>query len=257
VVTKAPKRWSGKLRVRHVIQETPNVKTFGLDNPAGGALPFRFLPGQFLTLKVVKDGKAVSRGYTIASSPTRPDYAEITVKHEEGGVASGFLHDRVQVGDLLDLAGPFGSFTFTGKESDSIVLIGGGVGIVPLMSVIRYLTDQRWAGDSYLVYGIHAPCDFMYRREIEDLCARFKNLHATITVSHPEGTDWTGLTGRISRELIARCVPRVASRRVHVCGPRPLMNAVKEILIELGVPRQQIKSEGFGSASERQTETTR
>lgn len=137
-------RWSGRLRVARVFQETPDVKTFRLMNPLGGVLPFSYLPGQFLTVTVVTDGKPVRRGYTIASSPTQHDYAELTVKHEPGGVVSGYLHDQVKEGDLLDCSGPTGSFVFTGRECKCILLIAGGVGITPMMSVLRYLTDRAW-----------------------------------------------------------------------------------------------------------------
>jgi glycine betaine catabolism B len=245
-------RWSGRLRVSQIVQETPHVKTFRMINPTGGVLPFGFLPGQFLTLKVVHDGKAVRRGYTIASSPIRQDHAEITVKHEDGGLVSGYLHEHVQPGELLDVAGPYGSFTFTGDEADSIVLIGGGVGITPLMSVIRYLTDQGWPGQIHLLYGVHTPGDIVFRQEIETLNRRFANVHAVITVSHPEGTDWAGRTGRISKELISQCVPDIAARRVHVCGPASFMKAVKRMLVELGVADSQIKSDAFGPAPRQQ-----
>src|SRR5690606_30668071 len=80
--TAAGRRWKGRLRVARVFRETPNVKTFRLMNPLGGVLPFAYLPGQFLTVAIPVDGKPVRRSYTIASSPTQQDYAEITVKHE-------------------------------------------------------------------------------------------------------------------------------------------------------------------------------
>ena len=185
-------RWSGRLRVGRVFQETPDVKTFRLMNPLGGVLPFTYLPGQFLTLTVLTDGQPVKRTYTIASSPTQHDYVEVTVKHETGGVVSGYLHDRVKEGDLIDCSGPSGSFVFTGRECKCILLIGGGVGITPLMSVIRYLTDRAWTGDIYLIYGVHAPHDVIFREEIEYLARRHPNFRAVVAVSHPEGTDWAG-----------------------------------------------------------------
>lgn len=242
------KKWSGKLRVGRIFQETPDVKTFRLMNPLGGVLPFSYLPGQFLTVTVVTDGKPVRRSYTIASSPTQSDYAEITVKHEEGGEVSGFLHTRVQEGDLLEFSGPSGSFIFTGRECKCILLIGGGVGITPLMSVLRYLTDRSWPGDIYLLYSIHSPQDFIFRDELEYLQHRHPNLHVVVTVSHPEGADWKGPTGRITRDLIVQSVPDLASRYVHVCGPVPMMEAIKKMLAELGVPRERVKTEAFGPA---------
>lgn len=241
-------RWSGRLRVARVFRETPDVKTYRLMNPLGGVLPFDFLPGQFLTLTVLTDGKPVRRAYTIASSPTQHDYAEVTVKHEAGGVVSGYLHDRVHEGDLLDCSGPTGSFVFTGRECKCVLLIGGGVGITPMMSVIRYLTDRAWAGDIYLLYGVHAPSDTIFREEIEYLQRRHPNFRAVVTVSHPEGTDWAGEKGRITKELIAKAVPDLASRYVHLCGPVSLMEAVKKELAELGVPSERVKTEAFGPA---------
>lgn len=242
------KKWSGKLRIGQIFEETPDVKTFRLLNPLGGALPFSHLPGQFLTLTVAPEGKLMKRSYTIASSPTQHDYAEICVKHEEGGEVSGFLHDRVKEGDLIEFSGPSGLFTFTGRECKCILLIGGGVGITPLMSVLRYLTDRSWSGDIFLLYCIKTPRDIIFREELDYLQRRHPNLRVVITVSRPEGTDWKGPTGRISKELIVESVPDVASRYVHICGPVPMMEVAKKMLAELGVPSSRMKTEAFGPA---------
>src|SRR5262249_40546067 len=150
-----------------IFQETPDVKTFRLMNPLGGVLPFHYLPGQFLTLTILIEGKPVKRSYTIASSPTRHDYAEITVKHKEGGEVSSHLHAQVQEGDLLECSAPSGSFIFTGRECRCILLIGAGVGITPLMSVIRDLTDRSWPGDIYLLDGCRTPQDIIFREELD------------------------------------------------------------------------------------------
>jgi ferredoxin-NADP reductase len=241
-------KWSGPLRIGRIFQETPDVKTFRLMNPLGGVLPFSYLPGQFLTVTVLVDGTPMKRSYSIASSPTQHDYAEITVKHEEGGVVSSFLHARVKAGDLVECSGPAGTFIFTGRECTCILLIAGGVGITPLMSVLRYLLDRSWSGDIYLLYGCHSPQDIIFREELEYLQRRHPNLRVVVTVSHPEGTDWQGPQGRITTELLAAFGPDLPSRYVHICGPVPMMEAVKLMLAELGVPRERIKTEAFGPA---------
>ncbi|WP_233578891.1 FAD-binding oxidoreductase [Tautonia sociabilis] len=246
--TAAGRRWSGRLRVARIFQETPNVKTFRLMNPLGGVLPFAYLPGQFLTVAVPVDGKPVRRSYTIASSPTQQDFAEITVKHEPGGVVSGYLDERVKEDDLLEFSGPTGSFTFTGRECKCILLIGAGVGITPLMSVLRYLIDRSWPGDIFLLYGCKSPRDIIFREELEYLQHRHPNLKVVVTVTRPEGTGWAGPTGRITKELIAQSVPDLASRYVHICGPVPFMESMKKALAELGVPAERIKTEAFGPA---------
>ena len=250
------RKWSGQLRVGRIFQETTDVKTFRLMNPLGGVLPFSYLPGQFLTIAVPMNGKPVRRSYTLASSPTQHDYAEITVKHEEEGVVSGFLHGSVKEGDLLECSGPSGSFIFTGRECKCILLIGGGVGITPLMSVLRYLTDRSWAGDMYLLYGCRTPQDIIFRDELDYLQRRHPNLRVLVTVSHPDDPDWKGPKGRISRQLISESVPDLPSRYVHICGPVPMMEAVKQMLAELGVPRERIKIEAFGPALGKAERTT-
>lgn len=86
--------------------ETPNAKTFRLVDPAGAAIPFRYMAGQYLRLSLEIEGKSVKRAYTIASTPTRNSYIEITVKREEYGLVSRYLHDRVNDGDLLSITAP-------------------------------------------------------------------------------------------------------------------------------------------------------
>ena len=242
------KKWSGQLRVGHIFQETPNVKTFRLMNPLGGVLPFSFLPGQFLTVTIPTDGKPVKRSYTVASSPAQHDYAELTVKHEEGGVVSGFFHTHVKPGDLLQCSGPYGTFIFTGRECKCILLIGAGVGVTPLMGVLRYLLDRSWDGDIFLLYACRTPADIIFHEELDYLQHRHSNLRVVVTISRPEGTNWKGPTGRITTELITQSVPDLPSRYVHICGPVPMMEATRKMVTELGVPRERIKVEAFGPA---------
>ena len=245
----APKRpWSGPLRVAAIFEETPNVKTFRFVGTDAGAIPFTFIPGQFLTFSAEVDGKPIRRSYTIASSPTQHHYVEITVKREEQGAESRYLHDHVAIGDRIEVSGPSGVFTFTSTEAASIVLIGGGVGITPLMCIIRYLTDRAFPGDIFFLYAARTPQDFIFREELDYLVKRHRNLHVSATMARAEGTSWTGTVGYISKEFVAHAVPDIARRRVHVCGPPPMMEAVKAQLLELGVARGKIKTEAFGPA---------
>ncbi len=238
--------WGGSLRVARIFAETPCIKTFRLLDPVGGPIPFTFLPGQFLTLTVAREGQTLRRSYTIASSPAQRDYIEITVKREEQGLVSRYLCEEVREGTLLQVSAPQGYFTFTGREAESIVLIGAGVGITPLMSVIRYLTDRAWPKNIYLLFSCRTPDQFAFRAELEHLQRRHPNLHIVATVTGTDGTEWTGPRGRFTRELIAQSVPDIARRRVHLCGPAPMMDATRAILLELGVLAESIKSEGFG-----------
>src|SRR5690606_34666510 len=105
---------------------------------------------------------------------------------------------------------------------------------------------RSWSGDIFLLYGCRTPDDIIFREELEYLQRRHPNLRVVITISRPEGTDWKGPTGRITKELITQSVPDLPRRYVHICGPVPMMEATKQILAELGVPRERIKLEAFG-----------
>lgn len=242
--------WSGTMRVAAIVRETPHVKTFRLVEPNGGAISFSFIPGQFLTFSAQVDGKALRRSYTIASPPTRNSYVEITVKREDEGEFSRFLHDKVSVGSVLRVRGPSGVFTFDGGTADSIVLIAGGVGITPMMCVIRYLTDKSWPGEIFLVFATRSTDELIFREELEYLQRRYLKLHVVAAVgTRSEGTAWMGLEGQITKDALAHAVPAIEKRRVHLCGPPPMMDATRRILSELGVPGSQIKTEAFGPAT--------
>ena len=244
-----PRRaWSGILKVVQIVVETPSIKTFRLIDPSGSALPFDYLPGQFMQVEVeTTTGEKLKRAYTIASAPTRRAYVELTVKR--AGQVSQHLHDQVKVGDRLKISAPYGDFTFTGMNEESVVLIGGGVGITPLMSVIRYLTDLAWPGEIFFVYGAQSTEEFPFRDELEYLQRRHPNLHVLATMNRSEGTAWFGPVGQITEQLLQSAVPNLPTRRIHVCGPPPMMAAVKNTLAALGVASDRIHTEAFGPAS--------
>ena len=240
--------WKGQLRVAAIFRETPQVKTFRLRDPQGGPIPFSFAPGQFLTYSADIDGKRVRRSYTIASSAAQTAYVETTIKREEKGVFSEFMHDQISEGDLIDVIAPSGVFTFTGVESDSVVLIGGGVGITPLMAAIRYLADTCWNGEIYLVYGARSTEEFIFRDELEHRQRKMHNLHVAATMARSAGTSWMGAEGPINREFLIQSVPDIAKRRVHLCGPPGMMQAMRKLLADLAIPSAQVKTEAFGPA---------
>jgi glycine betaine catabolism B len=240
--------WRGQLRVGSIVMETPSVKTFRLlpssnDSP----MPFTFVPGQFLNVAFWIGGARMNRSYSISSSPTQRDYVELTVRREPRGAVSRHINDLLKVGDQIEAGGPVGRFTFTGTEADSIVLIAGGVGITPMMSITRYLTERSWAGDLFFIYTCRAPTDFIFANEVAALQRINPKLRVAVTMSRPEGTGWKGPHGRITKELLTQTVPNLAARRIHLCGPPSMMDSTKAILTELGVAPDQMKTEAFGA----------
>ena len=240
--------WKGKLRVGSIKPETPDVMTFRfLATSKDSSLPFTFLPGQFLNLSFWIGGAKMNRSYSISSSPTHREFVDLTVRREPRGAVSRHMDDLLRVGDQIDAGGPVGKFTFTGAEADSIVLLSAGVGITPMMSIARYLTEQSWPGDLFFVYTCHFLADFIFADELTALARQNPKLHLLVTISKPEGSDWKGPRGRITKEWLAASIPDLAARRVHVCGPPSMMEATKGMLTELGVPPERLKTEVFGT----------
>lgn len=240
--------WRGELRVVTVVAETPSVKTVRLVPATGGVeLPFTFVPGQFLNVTFWIGGAKMNRSYSISSSPTERTHVELTVRREPRGAVSRHIVDLTRAGDTVEAGGPVGRFTFTGAEADSIVLISGGVGITPMMSITRWLTEQSWAGDIFFLHSCRSPADFIFAADLAALERRNPKLHVAVVMEQAEGTSWTGARGRITGDWLAGTVPDLTSRRVHLCGPPMMMDAVKAILTELGVSPDQVKTELFGT----------
>ncbi len=242
------KNWRGYLRVGSIVTETPGVKTFRLLPSSGkGLMPFTFVPGQFLNVAFGIGGARMNRSYSISSSPTQREYLDLTIKREPRGAVSRHVVDLLKVGDLIEAGGPVGKFTFDGTEAENIVLISAGVGVTPMVSISRYLTERSWPGNIFFIYTCRTPADYILGKEMAALALSNPKLHVAVTMTKAEGTDWTGPRGRITKEFLTKSVPELAKRRVHICGPATMMDATKALLIEMGVPPEQVKSELFGA----------
>ena len=240
--------WKGRLRVASIVTETPGVKTFRFHASSHDQdLPFTFAPGQFLNVAFWIGAAKMNRSYSISSSPTRRNFVDLTIRREPRGAVSRHMDDLLKVGDQIHVGGPVGKFTFIGTEADSIVLISAGVGITPMMSIARYLTEISWDGDIFFIYTCHTEADFIFGDDLADLARKNPKLHLLVTISKPVGTEWKGARGRITKEWLTQSVPNLVARRVHVCGPPSMMEATKAILTELGVPPEQLKTEAFGA----------
>lgn len=241
------KRKLCRLRVSQIFQETENVKTFRLVACHDGPLPFNYLPGQFLTLKIPVGEKPIRRSYTISSSPTQGYYCEITVKREDQGIGSRYLCDTVKEGDTLEVQAPSGKFIFTGSEADGVVLIGGGVGITPMMSIARALTDMGWPGEIHFIAACRDPEHFIFKEELDRLQRKHSNVHLHVAMSRIEKDIDGYRKGRLSNELFEEWVPNIESQWVHLCGSPAMMDSTEEMLVELGIPSDRIHTESFGS----------
>jgi ferredoxin-NADP reductase len=244
---KRPKFWKGELVVTKVFDETPDVRTFRLAAPDGGPLPFDYEAGQYLNLALEIAGAPVRRSYTIASSPTRRGYCELTIKRKADGYASGHLHDTLSVGSRLKVSAPAGRFVFDRMSAKSVVLLAGGVGITPVMSMLRALTDGCWAGEIYLVFAARTRKDVIFEDELEYLRKRFSNLHVTVTLSNEPDAAWTGARGRLTEAFLAGALPAARDVPVYLCGPERMMDDTRAMLVAMGFAPDAVYTEAFVS----------
>jgi ferredoxin-NADP reductase len=243
--------WKGYLKVTAITRETPSVKSFRLEAVDGGPLPFAFTAGQFLTLTLPASNGTVKRSYSISSPAYETRFCTIAVKREALGVCSRHLHDDVTVGRCLYVEGPSGHFTLpdgkTAAMPEALLLIAGGVGITPLMSILRQA--EAMSLPTTLVACFRTCEEIIFREELTRLPQIMPHLTVRIVVEEADAT-WIGLTGRPIPELIAQSAgPMLARTRVHLCGPRAMMEAVKSMLTELGVARGQVHTEDFTPAA--------
>lgn len=240
--------WRGYLEVAEILRETPTVKTFRLRNPEGGALPFGFAAGQFLTIELPTDKGTVRRHYSISSAPSETDSCAITVKREAEGVGSRYLHNNVAPGRCFYVEGPLGRFTFSADEAPALVLIGGGVGIAPLMSVLRELCARGAAIPVTVLTAFRTRDEIIFGDELRELGSK-PNIQFNCTIEHPDqgsGGLWHGLRGRLTLDMIASA-QGLKGARVHVCGPAAMMDAVLHHLADLGVKADAIRTEAFST----------
>lgn len=224
-----------------------DVHLFELARSGGGALP-PAEPGSHITL-LTPNG--LTRRYSVCNRPDETAVYRIAVKREENGLGgSRSLVDQVQTGDPVSVSPPSNYFPLL-PGAPSYWLIAGGIGITPMMCVARCLTDRSFTGDIFFLHGARTVEDFVFREELEYLQKRHRNLHVAATVGSASGPAWHGPVGPVTKEFIAQAVPDIARRRIHVCGPPPMMEAVKASLLQLGVARNKIKTEAFGAAQGR------
>jgi ferredoxin-NADP reductase len=224
-----------------VFDETPDIRTFRIARPEG----FDFKPGQFLTVRLRAEGREHVRCYSISSPPSRGGHMEISVKRI--GLVSGALHASVRPGSLLSVRPPAGSFVYPMDDERPLVLLAGGVGITPLMAMLRHAVEAEPARPVTLFYSVRKVEDIAFHDELTLLARRHDHVRIFFAVS--EGDPGPGhFPGVISESLITTMVPDVTHAVCMICGPQPMMNAMTATLASLGVPKGQIRFEIFQAA---------
>jgi hypothetical protein len=244
--------------------------SFHLEPVDGVPLP-AFKPGQFLTfaLQLPSDSEArtLTRCYSLSDRPDAKAY-RVTIKRVPSpagrpelppGASSNHFHDRVHEGDVLRLKAPSGHFFIDPDPAVPAVLIAGGIGITPMMSMLRWCLAEQPARFLHLYYGLRNGAEQAFKATLEALAQAHSNFHLHVVYSQPGPDDLPGRdyqhAGHVDLELLQRTVPH-GRHQFYVCGPPPMMQSLVPALAEWGVAAQDIHHEAFGPASVRPTTGT-
>lgn len=243
--------WSGlrKFVVERTVEEAAGVRSFILRPHDGQPLP-PFLPGQFLTfsLRVAGRPQPVVRCYSLSSGPEDTDHYRVTIKRLPDGVGSGWFHDTVHEGMLLDVKAPAGHFHLSGGGGP-VVLIGGGIGITPILSMARHIAATGSGRDCRVFIGARSMADAVGLEELRALEAAHPNIRVALCLSRPAPDDPPpDHAGRIDIALLREVLP-ASNYDFYLCGPSGMMHQLVADLEAWGVPGDAIHYEAFGPAS--------
>jgi ferredoxin-NADP reductase len=196
------------------------------------------LPGQHYEVRLTApDGYRAQRSYSIASSPLDEGAVELTIDRVADGEVSPYFNDVLVEGDLVEVRGPFASY-FVWRGEQPVLLVGGGSGVVPLMSILRHRRLTRSKAPIRLIYSVRKADDVIYEDELGD------ETLLTFTQDAPAG--WTGHMGRIDAEMVEAGAESMRSGLVFICGSNPFVETASELLLGAGFQSDQIRTERFG-----------
>ena len=248
-----PPAWTGfrRLRVARIDQESLAVFSLILTSPDGNPLP-NPLPGQFIVLRLRTDPAAAPllRSYSLSDAPDA-DHYRISIKHEEHGGGSSYLHDRIRVGDCLEVSAPRGAFTLRQDERPA-VLLSAGVGITPVLAMLHALAAKQSKREVLWLYGARNGAEHPFARECDELLRQLPRSCRYVVYSQPTASESPGrdfdARGRLDIDVLTRLrLSRDAD--FYLCGPSAFMQDLTRGLLSWGVAPSQVHSETFGAGS--------
>lgn len=243
------------LRVQDVRTETPETVSIAFEVPAADAQSFRFIQGQYLTLKLTVNGEELRRSYSICSGVGEGEL-RIAVKRVPDGRASGFLTTKVSAGDSIEVMPPMGNFysELNASQKKHYVLFAAGSGITPMMSIIKTVLDTEPQSTCSLFYGNKDAANTIFRGELDRLSsgsAGRLDVHYFFSQATPGDAFYGGrIDADKAREALNRHVADAQAAEHFLCGPEQMIFAIKDALTGMGVPAGQVHFELFTTPTE-------
>jgi NAD(P)H-flavin reductase/ferredoxin len=199
-----------------------------------------FVPGQYMELGI--PGTDIWRAYSMANLPNWEGRLEFLIRLQPGGAFSTYLAERARIGDTLIARGPQGDFVLDETSPRPRCLIGGGCGFAPVLSMLRHLADFQDMQPTHLILGANREDELLLAGEIDALRTALPHLGVTLSVWRPEAA-WAGFTGTAADAFAVYLASSTETPDVYVCGPPKLLEAVKAVAQDRGVPPERIISE--------------
>ncbi|HEV2047079.1 MAG TPA: 2Fe-2S iron-sulfur cluster-binding protein [Chthoniobacterales bacterium] len=255
--------WNGirKFSIRKKVMETEDISSFYLEPHDRKPLP-SFLPGQYLTfeLRIPGQKNKTVRCYSLSDGP-RTDFYRVSIKRlgappdKEGvqpGLVSNYFHTHLKEGDIVDVKAPGGHFSLDPTETGGVVLISGGIGVTPMLSMLNTLVEMRSTREIHFFYGVRNRAEHAMKEHLEKVARENPNVHLYVCYSKPDeghkpGQDYQHAS-RVSVELLKQLLPS-NNYDFYICGPGPLMESLTTGLSEWGVPDKNVHFETFGPSS--------
>ena len=208
-----------------------------------------FRSGQHVDIRLTaSDGYQAQRSYSIASPPEVLGALDLTIELVEDGEVSTWFHHVAEPGDEFELRGPIGGpFTWAVDDGGPLLLIAGGSGVVPLMSMLRHRKAHNSISPALLLYSSRSLDDVIYRDELESYSLDLSGPTVSLTLTRQNPPGWTGFNRRIDREMILEILDEIGEpSSVFICGPTAFVESAAVLLVAADVEVQRIRTERFG-----------
>lgn len=225
------------VKIKEVIQRTYNVKSIRLEIPD----TFKFEAGQFISV-TLDENPLLKRYLSISNSPTESAYLEFTKKLTNSDFSQKL--NLLKSGDQLKIAGPLGRFVLD-PAAPKIAFLSGGIGITPIRSICKYVVDKNLGNDLALIYANRTAADLVFKDDFQEMVRGYPAFKMVQIFSEPE-PGFSGRVGRINAEIVKQELPDYQERRFYLCGPPPMVEAMRKMLVEeLNLAKDKIITENF------------
>lgn len=239
------------LEVASVKQETSDAISISFKIPAELQQEFQYKQGQYLTLQAIIGDLDVRRAYSLCSSPVTGEMPAVTCKRVDGGKMSNYLASEVKPGMFLNVMPPQGRF-FTEMDANNekhYILVGGGSGITPLISIIKTVLLKEPKSICTLIYGNRNSSSIIFKNELDQLVAANANRLKVVYSLDVEEAGWSGVTGLLTADKISELIQQahgsISNREYFLCGPEGLMTQARTAFNKLSLPSNNVHIEFF------------